>query len=376
MSATAIRIHAADAAVTVISNDSSVTQWSGRYFGDWWNATAAEPTEESSGFVVLSDVDPKAYAAVARQVTSRKHEETEYARLPLLVSEDRDGTIRAFSSSDKLAYISEPHAGRLTILGTDAQALAVATARLAREVVRGLLLRDGWTLLHASAAVIDEGAVLTFGSKGSGKSTVAMILARQKGAELLANDRVFIRRDESGQLQVLPWPSAAALGLGLLDALNLYDIVRERVQAGEELHPTQDQRVTDALAAGQREPLWAPNGKEMKVQLHPDQFPAWFGIPLSAGARASALVFPSIVPDAAPALADQARVLTEADFMTGETEDRYPDVFRLIQVDGGGREQDRARVLAYLDGLPQHTVVLGHDIEASGQFLDKIINIA
>ncbi|MCM1967760.1 hypothetical protein [Streptomyces sp. G1] len=372
MSTTAIRIQAADAAVTVISKDSSITEWSGRYVGDWWNATPAEPTEVCTGFVVLADVDPKAYGEVARQVTSREHKETEYARLPLLVSEDRDGTIRAFSSRDKLAYVSEPQTGRLTILGVEAQAVAVATARLAREVVRGFLLRDGWTLLHASAAVVDGGAVLSFGSKGSGKSTTAMVLARRNGAELLANDRVFVRV-ESGYLQVLPWPSAAALGFGLLDALNLYDVVRERAQAGEELHPTQDQRVTDALMAGQRDPLWAPNGKEMKVQLHPDQFPRWFNIALSSGARASTLLFPSIAPDATPAMADETKVLTEADFMTGETEDRYPDVFRLIRVDGGGSVEDRARVISYLDGLPQHSIVLGHDIDAAAQFLNKVI---
>ncbi|TBO60889.1 hypothetical protein EYS09_04105 [Streptomyces kasugaensis] len=376
VTATAIRIQAADSAVPVLSSTPSITQWSGRYFGHWWNATVTEATEICTGPVVLADVDPDRYAALGRQVTDTRHEQIVYARVPLLVAEDRNGTIRAFSPGDQLAYISEPHTGRLTIVGTDAEAVAVATARLAREVVRGLLLRDGWTLLHASAAVIDGNAILSFGSKGAGKTTTALLLARKSGAELLANDRIFVRRDDTGTVQVLPWPSAAALGLGLLDALGMYDVVRERVQAGEQLHPTQDRRVTEALLEGRREPLWAPNGKEMKVQLHPDQFPDWFGIRLASSARAAMLLFPSVFPDAEPRTADEARGLTESDFMTGATEDRYPDVFRLIRVNGGGRPQDREHVATYLSGLPHHSIVLGHDIDAAGEFLTKITTSA
>ncbi|WP_308296123.1 hypothetical protein [Streptomyces sp. ISL-96] len=376
MSALATRIQAADAAVTVISDTSSITQWATRYFGDWWNATAVEPTTLCAGPVVLADVDPGQYAALGRTVTEGKHEETVYAKAPLLVAEDQHGTIRAFSPPDQLAYVSEPHTGCLTIFGTDVESVAVAASRLAREVVRGLLLRDGWTLLHASAVVIDGNAILSFGSKGAGKSTTAVLLARKSGAGLLANDRIFVRPDGSGRVQVLPWPSAAALGLGLLDALGMYDVVRERLQAGEKLHPTQDRRVTEALLEDRREPLWSPNGKELKVQLFPDQFPDWFGMDLAPRGRASLLLFPAIFPDAEPQLVDEERGLAEHDFMSGETEDRYPDVFRLIRVDGGGRAEDRERVAGLLTELPHQNVVLGHDSEAAAEFLAKVTTTA
>ncbi|MFF3906514.1 hypothetical protein ACFYZJ_11060 [Streptomyces sp. NPDC001848] len=55
----------------------------------------------------------------------------------------------------------------------------------------------------------------------------------RRGAQLIADDRDFAKvvRDE---LRVLPWPSAAAIGLVLLDTLGLYDVVRDRLQAGEQ----------------------------------------------------------------------------------------------------------------------------------------------
>jgi serine kinase of HPr protein (carbohydrate metabolism regulator) len=92
----------------------------------------------------------------------------------------------------------------------------VAAVRLARQAVRAVLHRDGWTLLHARAVVRDGRAVLTFGSKGAGKTTTALLLARHCGWELLASDRIFVRADPGG-VQILPWPAAAAIGL--LDAL-------------------------------------------------------------------------------------------------------------------------------------------------------------
>jgi hypothetical protein len=376
MTTAATRISAADATVTVTSKTAAITDWAARYFGDWWNATSVPPESTCTGPVVIAEVAPDRYTEMAARLTDHPHEATVYAKAATLLATDDDGSIRAVSPRENLAYLSEPDAGRLTITGCDTEAVAVATARLTREAVRGVLLRSGWTLLHASAVVNDGRTVLTFGSKGSGKTTTALLLAKRKGWELLANDRIFVRPDNNGGVHVLPWPSAAALGLGLLDALGLYDVVRERLQAGEKLHPTQDQRVTEALLNGSRTPLWAPNGKELKVQVFPDQFNAWFGLNLATSGRAAMLLFPSMLPVAVPALADDDRTLTEEDFMSGATEDRYPDIFRLAQVDGGGRAEDRALISRLLTELPHHSLILGHDTEAAADFLGKLTGSA
>ncbi|MER6145183.1 hypothetical protein ABT174_35045 [Streptomyces sparsogenes] len=369
---TATRLQAADASVTVVSNTVFVTDWARRYFGPWWNAYTIDTDSNCPAPLVVADVNQPAYADLATLIDACPHQEVTYAKARTLLARDRAGTITAISPEEGLAYRSEPEAGRLTITGLTAEPVALAAARIAREMIRATLLRDGWTLLHASAVARDGKTLLTFGSKGAGKTTTALLLA-SRGLHLLANDRVFIRPDGDG-LQVLPWPSAAAIGLGLLDALGLYDIVRDRLKAGEQLHPTQHQDVTDALLAGRREPLWEAGGKrEKKVQVFPDQFTSWFGMTLATGGTAAGLLFPRIDPAASPALIEDDRTLSEQDFMSGATEDRYPDIFALAHgIDGGGSERARATVADHLAQLPHHPVVLGHDANANADFLSKL----
>lgn len=369
---TATRLHAADASATILSNTRFVTDWARRYFGPWWNAFEVPAEGVCAGPLVTADIDNKTYAHLLTLVTTCPHEEVTYAKARLLLARDNTSTITGVSPEEALAYRSERLGGHVTIAGRTSQGLALAAARIAREMIRAALLRDGWTLLHASAVAHDDQVLLAFGSKGAGKTTTALLLA-SRGAHLLANDRVFVKV-VNGELRVLPWPSAAALGLGLLDALGLYDVVRERLQAGEQLHPTQHQDVTDALLAGRREPLWESGGKrERKVQVFPDQFDTWFGMKLATGGRAAMLLFPRIDPSAPPAVVGADRALGEDDFMSGATEDRYPDHFGLAPgINGGGNDPARAAVTDQLAALPHHQIVLGHDVKANADFLTKL----
>ncbi|WP_327315904.1 hypothetical protein [Streptomyces sp. NBC_01235] len=376
MTICATRLEAAAAAVTVVSADQAVTDWSARYFGPWWNAVDVPSESICASPLVHGVVSPEQYAEAALTVTQSPHTSTTYAKAQTLVARDTaEGVIRAVSPQEGLAYRSEPGSARLTVYGCATEPVATATARLAREVMRGVLLRSGWSVLHASAVVQDGRVVLTFGRKGAGKTTTALALANQDGWELLANDRVFVRPGESGGVDVLPWPSAAAVGLGLLDALHWFDIARERLRSGEALHPTQDQRVTDALLVGCREPLWE-SGRELKAQVFPDQFGRWFGLRLATGGGAAALLFPRVEAEAVPATAGGGRSLGEHDFMSGETEDRYPDLFEVARVDGGGTAESRQEVMRRLALLPHHSVVLGHDIAANAGFLTKLTGSA
>ncbi len=370
----AVRLHAAEAAVTVISDSQAVTDWCSRYVRPWWHAENIPAESPITAPVLAAEVDPGRYDDLARGVMDADPREITYARAQMFVSRDEaEGVISAVSPAEGLAYRSETHAGRLAIYGRDTEPVATAAARLAREAVRGVLLRAGWTVLHASAVARDNRVLLTLGSKGAGKTTTALTLAARQGWELLANDRVFVVPDHSGGVRVIPWPSAAALGLGLLDALGWFDVARERVLGGEPLHPTQHQSVTEALLAGRRDPLW--DGKrELKAQIFPDQFPAWFDLGMATGGQAVGLLFPLIEPGVTPALRKTDRTLGDADFMSGATEDRYPDVFNLAGgIDGGGRDASRKAVAALLAGLPHHSVTLGHDLTANGEFLTKTI---
>nr|WP_246430749.1 hypothetical protein [Streptomyces rectiverticillatus] len=348
--------------MTVTSNTPVVTDWALRYFGPWWNATS---TTADDGPQVIADVSPDRVTEIAQRVADHAHEETVYANTSMLFDRDDDGTVLASQPDDKLAYRAEP-GGPLHVYGCEDVPVALAAARLAREVLRGQLVADGWSILHASAVVRDGQTVLTLGDKGAGKTTVGLLLARA-GWQLLANDRVFIRREDD-RLRVLPWPSAAAIGLGLLDALGWYDQVRDRVQHGEQLHPTQHQKVTDALHSGSRTPLWKDSGKELKPQFFPDQLHTWLGLTLATEGHATRVLFPRITPGAEPALLDEDRVVAAGDFFTAGTEDRYPDIFGLLPADLPGAEP----LLELLGEIPRHAPVLGHDVKANTDFLTQV----
>ncbi|RLU99472.1 hypothetical protein CTZ27_14885 [Streptomyces griseocarneus] len=368
MPQTAVRIATATQAATITSNSPVVTDWALRYFGPWWNATSAAPDADAA---VVADVNAGRVTEIARRVAERPHEETVYANSRMLVGRGDDGTVAAFQPDGKTAYRAEP-GGPPHIYGCEDVPVALAAARLVREVVRGRLLADGWSILHASAVVCDGQAVLVLGDKGAGKTTTALLLARA-GWQLLANDRVFIRR-EGDRLRVLPWPSAAAIGLGLLDALDWYETVRERLRSGERLHPTQHRKVTEALHSGSRTPLWEESGKELKPQFFPDQLHTWLGLALATEGHAIRVLFPRITPGAEPALLDEdeGRAVAAGDFFTAGTEDRYPDVFGLLPVGLPGTEP----LLELLGGLPRRSLSLGHDVKANTGFLARVTDPA
>ncbi|WP_327176344.1 hypothetical protein OG599_14235 [Streptomyces sp. NBC_01335] len=352
-------------AVTVVSRKRAVTDWALRYFGSWWSATTVDPAEVN-GPVVAADVDPDQVERMTAHVTSAgRVAETEFAGALLLHRVDEDGVVAAAQPDSGLAHQWNPHTSRMVIAGHDEITVATAAARLAREVVRGRLLADGWQILHASAVTRPDGAtVLALGDKGAGKTTVGFLLARA-GWRLLANDRIFVRVLD-GTIRILPWPSAAAIGFGFLDALGLYEPVRRRLLDGEPMHPTQHRRVTDALVAGDRTPLWRASGKELKPQFFPDQLTTWLGMELAVEGHAAGILFPRIQPGAGPALSGTTRGVQDRDFFSAATEDRYPDVFGLLPLTGPTPELTRA-----LAALPHQALVLGHDTAAATALLEK-----
>ncbi|MFG3397384.1 hypothetical protein [Streptomyces parvus] len=326
----------------------------------------------------MATVDPTEHAELTLQVHDGRHiEEVEYARHRMFVARDGEDIIAA-SPNESIAYRYTATTGRLELSGLGVMELALAATRLAREVVRGQLLRDGWAVLHASAVVRPEdgATLLAFGTKGAGKTTTALLLA-SAGWRLLANDRVLVRPTGERDVEVVPWPSAAALGLGLIDALGWGAAARDHLRKGGSFHPTQHDSVTESLLAGDFTPLWeGGKQRERKVQVFPDQFTPLFGVELASGGHAAGLLFPRVEADGSPDVADRARTLRlgENDFMSGATEDRYPDVFELAQgVDGGGRRSARDEVSARLATLPHERVRLSHDVPASVAVLRKAV---
>ncbi|MFE5596234.1 hypothetical protein [Streptomyces sp. NPDC056549] len=371
----ATRIHADQAVVTVVSDTKDITDWALSYFGGWWNATSVEaPTRITGGIaeggsLLLADVDSGRLTDIETLVGDYDHDEVVYAGARTLVARHENGAIYAIQPAERLAYHYNPAAGRLSIVGAQTEPVAVAASRLARELIRGQLLHAGFHVLHASCVVRDGRALLTFGPKGAGKTTSALLLAWH-GYELLANDRVFVRSEPKG-LRILAWPSAAAIGFGLLDSAGLYGPVRAQVLIGEQMHPTQNKRVTTALHAGSKTPIWNATGKELKPQFFPGQLTSMLGMTLCAEAHAAALLFPQVTKDAEPHQSDTPRALGEEDFFTGKSEDRYPDVFHLAPT----KAAPSTDLVDRLAQLPHRALVLNHDSRASAELLRKTAEV-
>ncbi|WP_147447439.1 hypothetical protein [Streptomyces radicis] len=298
--------------------------------------------------------------------------EAGYPRTPTRYRRNADGTVVAVAPRDRVTYRWRPAAQRMDVRSEHGPALARATARVTREMVRAQLVTSGWVLLHASAAVLDgERAVLALGGRGAGKSTVALTLA-SRGAQLLGNDRVFARATEDGGVELAPWPSGAAVGLGLMRALGWADVARRRWAAGAEPHPSQDPRVTAALLTGRSEPPRVGE-RELKAHVRPEDFTGWFGLRGASSGRVAVTLFPLVRPGAEPQVDDgRATALTDADFMSGAVEDSYPDIFGLTGGANAGTALARAKVAARLGALPTRAIALGHDHRANVAFLEDI----
>ncbi|MEO7196570.1 MAG: hypothetical protein ABIZ05_17430 [Pseudonocardiaceae bacterium] len=363
----AVRVSAGPATVLVTSEDPTVTDWITQYLESWWTVRSTTPAAETSGPVLHCQINPDRFVAAQDNLSTQAHRVVKFARNPVHVTDD---AVCAVDSTEQVSYHTDASRTRLTLAANGSLGLCLAAARITRELIRAQLEADGWAIMHASATVRDNDATLSLGPKGAGKTTTALLLATQshqlQGHQLLANDRVFLH---PATRALLPWPAAAALGLGLLHAHGLLDGVRARLAAGQHLHPTVDPAVTAAILNGRTSTLHDPRGRELKTQLFPHQLTDWLGLKLARSGTAAALVFPRLDPDGEPRLDPSSRTVTASDFFDPDHDDRYPDFLRLTRITPDHRHQIWARTREALATVPHHSIVLTHDTTRSRQLL-------
>ncbi|MGW0670702.1 hypothetical protein [Streptomyces sp. NPDC002746] len=376
----ALSLTAGQRVVTIHANTPGVTDWATRYFGRYWKAWPLEGGTAVTGPVVtVMDGDHRA------PVAGSHTQHAVFAREPIGYTRRPDGTVSAHTLSDPpLAFQYAPAEQHLRISSQRAlqpaappgrpTRLATAATRFAREMMRARLIADDWVLLHASATVFPGGrTLLALGDSGAGKTTTALTLA-SAGAALLANDCCFARPNTDGTLDLLPWPAAAAVGLGLLRALTFTETARSHLQTGEPPHPTQDQRVTDALTTGRAGALMSASGRELKAHIWPDQLTRWFGLSLATTGTAAGVLLPRVTPSpGTPGHANEDRrpEVTSSVFMTSD-EDRYPDLFGFTEGCNAGTPRACAEVLKHLNRLPRQAIDLSHDQAANTRLLTAL----
>ncbi|WNI21593.1 hypothetical protein [Streptomyces sp. ITFR-16] len=113
----ATRITTADnQSVTVVSQNSAITDWAGRYLGLWRTAADVGPGT-ATGPVIRADVDEEQHGETGARVLAGRPEEVTYATAPMLVSRDRAGLVTATQPEDGLSYAWDPAVGRMRIVG-------------------------------------------------------------------------------------------------------------------------------------------------------------------------------------------------------------------------------------------------------------------
>ncbi len=356
MSLFSTHVSCAGRSVTVSSGTRFIADWVQRYFAPWWSV--ADRRVADIDRLVRADVDHgRARGAITRVRGNPAATAVRYAGGELTFL--REGAV-VHAAQEGLAYRYAPGEA-LEILGMQRLDVAVSAARLAREVLRGRLLGDGWLLLRASAAVGPCGrAVLALGGKGTGKTTAAFLLAQAPGWSLLSDDRIFVRPDRGGLVEALAWPSTVSVGFGLLEAGGWSAPVRERGLSDPA------RQATDVMAGGLR-PLRA--GQELRSRFRPDQLRDGLGLSLAMHGVVSHLLFPMIGPYARAGRLNEARRFAEADVITASRDDRYPDAFGLTLT-----ADDPKYLVNALGGLPQDSVLLGHDADGSRAFLLDLIS--
>ncbi|MFI1177549.1 hypothetical protein [Streptomyces melanogenes] len=95
--------------------------------------------------MVEADVDPADVATITQDVREYQHQTTTKANSLMIHRRTPVGVVLAAQPGEQLAYRYDHAAGVLRIVGTQALPVALAAARLARELMRGLLMMDGWS---------------------------------------------------------------------------------------------------------------------------------------------------------------------------------------------------------------------------------------
>jgi len=172
----------------------------------------------------------------------------------------------------------------ITLWSATSERAKVPALRVIEDVVLNEVQRRGCVVLHASAVVAKEGAVLAVGNKGAGKTSLLCEALHGFAVAKLANDNVCLMPGAGGRVLARGWPAFFKMGAAT-------------VASFPELAADFPPLVRDTL--WDDDALWRVYEK---VALYPGQGAERFGAPLVAEGELAALLFTRFRADAPPGL--------------------------------------------------------------------------
>jgi len=189
-------------ALSVHTNDARVTSGLARYFAPF---RASVPARETLPIYVLQGTpiyDPLLLDDVAPRAPGRTVKEAFY--------DVPSGRIVVKRRTGVVVYIAESEHYIVGDLVRNLNQAANAISMVFAKAVQ----RRGYVMLHASAALGEEGGVAFAAHSGSGKSTMALALV-EAGYQFVTNDRLLVRLDK-GQVEMVGVPKIPRVNPGTL----------------------------------------------------------------------------------------------------------------------------------------------------------------
>jgi len=170
---------------------------------------------------------------------------------------------------------------RLRLWGPDEVVLRIPTLRLVEDLFSNELQNRGAILVHASAVVAGDTAVLAIGNKGAGKTTILSRLLGNFSVDKMANDNVCLWV-EDGRVIARGWPAFYKVQIGTIATTP--QLTRD--------FPDHARHTID-----DDEALWS---RYEKVALYPCQAAERFNTTLTPQAPLGVILFPKFNRNHAP----------------------------------------------------------------------------
>jgi hypothetical protein len=216
----------------------------GRYFGGYFTVTSSTHSDA----VITSSRDPAVFQRLKAWATShgtpRSADEIECA-----VDEQHRVIYRrevneAKGTMGELCFVlSRP--GRKVLVSSPGtpRDRQKTVKRSLRNMMKLLLVEQGWLPFHAAACRWNETGICILGGKFAGKTSTLVNLLAQPGARFVSNDNLFLRDGGTG-LEGCGFPNNAGLRIG---TLLIYPALVDRIElAADPFHP---RMAADALRA-------------------------------------------------------------------------------------------------------------------------------